>query len=249
MDLDNYADPATLDSILDDIGWYPPLIPEGTQVWAGENGPKGGGEDGTCGDNSACGTYATVPWYADSMALRASNGFVQFQRQDFVGGRYALVGSKHDDEFLGAEDDVTLKPDFWVNFLWKRTIGYNVLNTTVANDYNRTLRAYAFGNEAPSPWGVAKYGDFSLVIVNLANETREVALDLGGAGAGALAWTLTAGPDGAAGVDALLNGQALPAGIADGQRIEEMPVDGVAAVDGVLELAGVSVTFVVVSGN
>lgn len=44
------------------------------QIWAGEDGPIGGGEDGTCSGfgkgSSACGTYATVLWYANDLGSR-----------------------------------------------------------------------------------------------------------------------------------------------------------------------------------
>jgi len=100
----NFNDPTILDSFLeDDLKWYLPPINEylpNAQIWAGENGPTGGGEDGTCGFPSACGTYMTVLWYADEMANRATHGFVQFQRQDFIGGAYSLLGIYHTDEAL-----------------------------------------------------------------------------------------------------------------------------------------------------
>ena len=40
----------------------------GAEVWAGEDGPIGGGDDGTCinggpKNDSACGLYATTLWY------------------------------------------------------------------------------------------------------------------------------------------------------------------------------------------
>lgn len=82
---DNFNDPEVLDSfITDDLTWYLPPIEEfhpEAQIWAGENGPYGGGEDGTCGPDAACGTYMTSLWYADEMANRAKHGFAQFQRQ------------------------------------------------------------------------------------------------------------------------------------------------------------------------
>lgn len=49
-----------------------------------ENGPPGGGPDGTCGNASICGTYASTLWYADDLALRAKHGFTQYQRQACV---------------------------------------------------------------------------------------------------------------------------------------------------------------------
>lgn len=76
-------------SLRDGEGWYPGMVhtkaPK-AQVWAGEDGPISGGEDGTCGGkfgngsstgNSVCGTYATVPWYANDLGSRAVLGFSQ----------------------------------------------------------------------------------------------------------------------------------------------------------------------------
>ena len=73
-----------------DAAWFLPLVRRygGGQIqpWAGENGVHGGGEDGSCGAQAICGTYASALWYADELAARASVGFVQHQRQDLVGG-------------------------------------------------------------------------------------------------------------------------------------------------------------------
>eukprot|EP00041_Stephanoeca_diplocostata_P013955 m.249823 g.249823 ORF g.249823 m.249823 type:complete len:191 (-) comp19529_c0_seq2:954-1526(-) len=124
--LNNWNQSSTLDRVLSDIGWYVPIVRNGApqaQIWAGEDGPTGGGEDGTCGAASACGTYATVPWYADDLGIRAKHGFAQWQRQDLIGGRYGLLSIPHDNEFLGPDDPVGIHPDFWVNFLWKRLMG------------------------------------------------------------------------------------------------------------------------------
>ena len=55
----------------------------GAEVWAGEDGPIGGGDDGTCinggaKNNSACGLYATTLWYANDLGIRAKAGFSQY---------------------------------------------------------------------------------------------------------------------------------------------------------------------------
>ena len=81
---------AGLDSSNAEIAWYTSLIkdlaPAGTQIWAGEDGPVGGGDDGTCGGaSSICGLYASAFWYADDLCNRALRGFVQYQRQDLFG--------------------------------------------------------------------------------------------------------------------------------------------------------------------
>ena len=103
-----------IDHALTDMSWYVPLVRElapAAQIWAGEDGPIGGGEDGTCGGEagrggSACGTYATVLWYANDLGSRALHGFSQYQRQDLLGGRYGLLGIPHDNEALGERDAV-----------------------------------------------------------------------------------------------------------------------------------------------
>jgi len=60
------------------------------QIWAGEDGPTGGGDSGTCGsdDTSICGLYGTVLWYADDMALRAQHSFKQYLPR--ICTRYAI---------------------------------------------------------------------------------------------------------------------------------------------------------------
>ena len=76
----DFNSPRQLDSPLPEIKWYTDTarrLAPGAQVWAGEDGPIGGGNDGTCGEASVCGTYASSLWYADDMALRASHGFTQ----------------------------------------------------------------------------------------------------------------------------------------------------------------------------
>ena len=69
-------------AVRDGEDWYPPMVhrlaPK-AQVWAGEDGPVSGGEDGTCGQNSSvCGTYATLPWFANDLGHRATLGFSQY---------------------------------------------------------------------------------------------------------------------------------------------------------------------------
>jgi hypothetical protein len=59
------ARPQALDKTHSEITWYhdtiKALAPR-SQIWAGEDGPIGGGNDGTCGGSSVCGTYASALW-------------------------------------------------------------------------------------------------------------------------------------------------------------------------------------------
>jgi hypothetical protein len=61
----NFNTPQLLDSTLPEIAWYTGIVTSlapTAQVWAGENGPIGGGDDGTCGTASVCGTFASAIW-------------------------------------------------------------------------------------------------------------------------------------------------------------------------------------------
>eukprot|EP00658_Telonema_sp_P-2_P047778 TRINITY_DN36375_c0_g1_i1.p1 TRINITY_DN36375_c0_g1~~TRINITY_DN36375_c0_g1_i1.p1 ORF type:complete len:392 (+),score=86.23 TRINITY_DN36375_c0_g1_i1:251-1426(+) len=97
MNRKNFNNATQLDKSATEIGWYTQTLRKlapGAQIWAGENGPTGGGNDGTCGRDSACGTYATTLWYADDLGMRAQHGFAQYQRQDLFGAYYGLTNSR-----------------------------------------------------------------------------------------------------------------------------------------------------------
>ena len=144
---DTFADAATLDASAPEIAWYVGAVralAPGAQVWAGEDGPVGAGDDGTCcGDATAvCGEYASALWYADDMATRAARDFAQYQRQDFFGGAAALQLGLRRWHGARAERPARARPDYWVQFLWKRALGTLVLNATSSNA--QLVRAYAF---------------------------------------------------------------------------------------------------------
>ena len=192
----NYNSVKMLNRGLNDIGWYVPLVKDhapAAQVWAGEDGPTGGGDSGTCGDptTAICGLYGSALWYADDMGQRAAHGFQQYQRQDLVGAHYSLVTMPHDNEFLGPHDSVGLTADFWVNFLWKRTVGTHVLDATVLG--SETVRAYVHCGVAPSPHKI-RDAAATAVLINLDN-TTSVPVALTGA-TRLQAWTLSPTPDG-----------------------------------------------------
>jgi len=169
----SFADPNKLDSTLPEIAWYTSLLQRlapGTEIWAGEDGPIGGGNDGTCGVGSVCGTFACVGWYADDLALRSKHGFKQYNRQDLFGGAYGLLNSPTSKMALGANEPVVIKPDYWTAFLWKRTLGTQVLNATSSDPF---LRAYAFTGPPPSPYSPksCQSSNMQLLLLNLRNET------------------------------------------------------------------------------
>ena len=145
----DYNSPSALDRGLSEIDWYTDIVTSlapSAQIWAGEDGPIGGGNDGTCGgDKSVCGTYASALGYADDLALRAKRGFAQYNRQALFGGGYGLTASPSgglgQTSGLGRTEALLLRPGYWVNFLWKRTLGRSVLNATSSSPM---LRAYAF---------------------------------------------------------------------------------------------------------
>jgi len=254
-----FNSPEQLDRPLPEIAWYTnvtrALAPH-SEVWAGENGPTGGGDDGTCGADAACGLFATTLWYADDMALRAAAGFAQYNRQSLWGGAYGLVNSESGAMALGRHDAVVLRPDFWVSFLWKRTLGRDVLAATSSS---RTLRAYAFSGPPPSPHAAADAcgagaggAAAQLLLLNLLNATVSVALPAPAGAPRFAAWSLVPAPGaggGAFGTRAALNGATLPPAVdvragdphtfLDG--IVQPPVRGTAA--GGVQLPPLSTTF------
>ena len=271
-------------SLRDGEGWYPGMVHSkapGAQVWAGEDGPISGGEDGTCGGkfangsstgNSVCGTYATVPWYANDLGSRAVLGFAQYQRQDLIGGRYGLLGISHDGEALGLSDPLRIFPDFWVMHLWKRTMGSTVLNASAAaaDTLDPDVRVYAHCGQPPSEHRATTGSNpLGMVLINInVSESKAVTLqpglgseqDVGGA---FTYWTLSADPNHAAaaaatggpslpelppgvfGEGSLLNGSPLPRTLSDGKAIGAIPVAGKAAAGGEFTLPPFSVTFAV----
>ena len=223
------------------------------RIWAGEEGPKGGGEDGTCGyatGLSACGTFATVPWYADDMALRASHGFSRFQRQDLLGARYSLIGTSHDDESLSVDDPIKMSPNYWVNFVWKRLVGTTVFRTTNETTTPSSLRTYAFAGVAPSPWAVAGANDTTLLVINLGSSTAslEVSLTSGDAIEHVRVWSLTAGPNGVNSTELAINGVVMRSVVSDGTVDPFMPTEPMlGSSNGSISVPPSSVTFVVLS--
>lgn len=192
-----------------------------SQIWAGENGPIGGGDDGTCGPNATCGTYATTLWYSDDMGLRSLHGFKSYQRQDLFGGAYGLTNSVSGEMALGPADPLILRPDYWVNFLWKRLLGPQVYNVSSSSS---SLRAYAFAGTPPSPFGESACASASVQLVLLyLNETAGAAVSLPAAPARKghvgqpesapgfySAWTLTSTDGDPFSTLSSLNGAALP---------------------------------------
>jgi len=254
----DYNSPELFDSSLPEIDWYTSTckaLAPSSQVWAGENGPIGGGNDGTCGAESVCGTFASTLFYADDMALRAKNGYAQYNRQDLFGGAYGLLNSPSGAMALARGDAVSVRPDFWTSFMWKRTLGLSVLNATSSS---RLVRAYAYAGAPPSPFasGLCGAGP-QLVLLNLDNATAAAAtLPQASAGgvtfaAWSLAPTAAGGPFASA---ATLNGAPLPTTIdvsqgdprAFLQRIVQPPVTGL--VSGGAQLPPLSTTFLCYSG-
>lgn len=206
-----FASPQQLDNSLPEIAWYMStlrtLAPH-AEPWAGENGPTGGGDDGTCGTHSVCGSYAETMWYADDMSLRAKHGFIGYQRQDLFGGAYGLTSSTSNVMALAEADAVSLHPSFWTSFVWKRTLGTSVLNATSSSPL---LRAYAYAGVPPSQFAAPECASqLQLVLLNLNNGTSTVSLPSSEAGTGFAAWTLTPAGGDPFSVAAVLNGAALP---------------------------------------
>jgi hypothetical protein len=184
------------------------------------------------------------------MALRAAHGFVQYQRQDLFGGGYGLLSSRTGAMALGLAEPLLIRPDFWVNFLWKRCLGAAVLNATSSS---ATVRAYAFSGAPASPYAhpACAAASVQLLLINLSNATSAaVALPPASGLPGFAAFALT--PAGGQPFAALasLNGAPLPSAIDEAEvdpasflrGIVQAPQTG--AVAGGLALAPLSIAFV-----
>jgi hypothetical protein len=179
----------------------------GAEPWAGEMGPIGGGDDGTCGTTSVCGTWASAIWYADDAALRSLKGYVQHNRQTLFGGAYGMTNSPTGAMALDATSPVIIAPDYFVSWTWKRTLGPSVL---AANSSSRAVRAYAFAGRAPSPFAArAECADgVQLMLMNLGAAPAAVALPP--VAATFAAWSLAPLGGDAFATAATLNGVPLP---------------------------------------
>lgn len=184
------------------------------------------------------------------MSMRARHNFSQYNRQDLWGGHYGLVDSLSGAMALSATDALLIRPDYWISFLFKRTLGPRVHNATSSD---RMVRAYAFSGAPPSGFAAPQCGGggAQLVLINLNSAPVRAALAGGGAGAGYAAWSLTAGAGGVFGGDSALNGVALP-GVADVAKVDPAtflgrigapPVTGA----GDVALPAASITFVCLS--
>ena len=95
------------------------------------------------------------------MASKALNGYSLFCRQDYIGADYGLV-----DCSTG-----TPLPDFYTALIYKKTMGTNVINTTVSTANASAIRSYASCKEQ----GVG----LTVLLLNLAEKNVTVHLSYG----------------------------------------------------------------------
>ena len=246
--------PKELDDSKKEMGWYTDLIQRyapRSQIWAGEEGPVAGGKLGTCGKNHGrvnpsviCGTYASALWSADDLGNRARAGFSQYQRQDLFGASYGLTGTIVQNGFssLNVDDAIVLRPDWWVFYMFKRTIGTAVLQVESSDEQ---VRAYAFSGTPPSPHaaktctsssgsGTMGSSGMTVLLINLkdySESTVRLPFVSNLESSFYSAWILTPDQDSPFLKTALMNNKVLPAVIQHGERggnnafLKEMPVE------------------------
>jgi hypothetical protein len=161
-----------------------------------------------------CGTYGSTLWFADDMALRASRGFSQYNRQDLFGGEYGMTNSVSGAMALGTSEPLVLRPDYWVSWLLKRTLGGSVLAASSSDPF---LRVYAYSGAPPSPFAAPACvgAPLQLLLIHLGGTQLTVSLPPvpapGPAYGSYAAWTLApAATGGPFTLVAALNGAALP---------------------------------------
>jgi hypothetical protein len=123
-------------------------------VWAGELAPHTGDSPpnsliAACNGNGLCGRFGSALWYADAMAAKARAGTAVFFRQDLIGASYALINTSTPDG--GLFGDFTPSPDYYLLWVWQRTVGAGVLAVAPPAAAPATLRTYAFCARGAAP--------------------------------------------------------------------------------------------------
>jgi hypothetical protein len=153
---------------------------------------------------------------------------------------------------LGAEEPLAIKPDFWVNFLWKRLFGTSVLGASASS---REVRAYAFAGAPASPFAEAACAGapLQLLLINLRNASAQVALPPAPRASTFSLWALAPANGTALSTGATLNGAALPARLdvrdGDPSFLRRAPAAASGALGAPLALAPLSVAFLCYNAN
>ena len=159
-------------------------------VWAGEVAAHTGDSPpnslvAACNNNGLCGRFGSALWYADSLGAKARAGNAAFFRQDLIGASYALINTSTPDG--GLFGDFTPSPDYYLLWVWQRTVGAGVLALTLPAAAPATLRAYAFCARGAAP-------ALALVFINIGNASACVAVPAAArAGAPLTRYAFTAG--------------------------------------------------------
>ncbi len=125
--------------------------------------------------------------------MAAAHGITLLARQDFYGGRYALIKS-----------DGTPTPDFFTALLFKTLVSTDVITVQGGFVSNETIRGYAF---CARPSATAPAGSLVVLLLNVQNRTAVVAYGAGVASATPrLEYVLTSGAGGLTSPDVMLNG-------------------------------------------
>lgn len=141
-------------------------------VWAGELAAHTGDSPpgslvAACANNGLCGRFGSTLWYADSLAAKARAGNAAFFRQDLIGGSYALVNTSTPQG--GLFGDFMPSPDYYLLWVWQRTVGAGVLSLALPTEAPPTLRAYAFCARGGGPG--QQQPALALILINLSNAT------------------------------------------------------------------------------
>ena len=135
---------------------------------------------------------------------------------DFFGAAYGLTGTVYGGlarSELDVNEPLFLRPDYWIHFLWKRTVGLNVLNVT---SNNANLRTYGFSGPPPSSFAAANCGvegGYTLILINLqrsSNVTVQFPSTVGHTSKTYSAWVVSPPNNDPFSPNVLLNNQPLP---------------------------------------
>lgn len=97
-------------------------------IWIGETS-----DASSEGTPNITNTYASGFFWLDKLGLAAKNGIKLVARQDFYGANYPLINT-----------DLYPNPDYWLSYVFKKLVGRDSLNSTVAAQTgSEYVRVYA----------------------------------------------------------------------------------------------------------
>ena len=139
----------------------------GVPIALGETSSTYGG-----GTSNYSSSFVAGFMWLDKLGLSSIWGLNFVARQDFWGGKYALIGD--------SSQDYMPNPDYYSSYLFKNLVGNKVLYVENEFDLGRNIRIYAFCTRMNNNGSIYHYdkGSITVLFLNLYNTTQTVNFNL-----------------------------------------------------------------------